>query len=208
MDDEIYQQGDPVPDETGASGVNKTTAKQVIDPAVAADAKSILSTVVPRGTGHLAQTGDPTWGKTGTTDDNGDAWFCGATPGDHRLRVGWVPRHGDPDGDRVRRRPGRRRDLPGPDLLPSRRAYDSVRPRTTTTSEEAEATADPAVDGTTPSTPPSATTPADRRRAERAPGAAEPAPPSRSRRRRAGRRPAAAAPRRRRRRQRAAASPG
>ena len=25
------------------------------------------------------QTGEPTWGKTGTTDDNGDAWFCGAT---------------------------------------------------------------------------------------------------------------------------------
>ena len=24
-------------------------------------------------------TGEPTWGKTGTTDDNGDAWFCGAT---------------------------------------------------------------------------------------------------------------------------------
>ena len=78
--DECYQQGDPVPDETGASGVNKTTAKPVMDPAVASEAKSILSTVVSDGTGHLAQTGDPTWGKTGTTDDNGDAWFCGATP--------------------------------------------------------------------------------------------------------------------------------
>jgi penicillin-binding protein 1A len=64
----------------GTSGVNKTTAKQVVDPAVAAETKSILSTVVSSGTGHLAQTGDPTWGKTGTTDDNGDAWFCGATP--------------------------------------------------------------------------------------------------------------------------------
>jgi penicillin-binding protein 1A len=77
---DCYQQGDPVPDETGASGVNKTTAKPVIDPAVADEARSILSTVVSSGTGHLAETGDPTWGKTGTTDDNGDAWFCGATP--------------------------------------------------------------------------------------------------------------------------------
>ena len=52
----------------------------MIDPGVASEAKSILSTVVSSGTGRLAQTGDPTWGKTGTTDDNGDAWFCGATP--------------------------------------------------------------------------------------------------------------------------------
>ena len=26
-----------------------------------------------------AQTGDPGWGKTGTTENNGDAWFVGAT---------------------------------------------------------------------------------------------------------------------------------
>ena len=35
--------------------------------------------MVSSGTGENAQTGEPTWGKTGTTDDNGDAWFCGAT---------------------------------------------------------------------------------------------------------------------------------
>ena len=40
----------------------------------------MLSTVVTSGTGQRAQNGEPTWGKTGTTDDNGDAWFCGATP--------------------------------------------------------------------------------------------------------------------------------
>jgi len=77
---DCYQQGDPVPDQTGASGVNKLVAKQVIDPGVAQTAKDVLATVVSSGTGHLAQNGDPTWGKTGTTDDNGDAWFCGATP--------------------------------------------------------------------------------------------------------------------------------
>ena len=72
--------GEPVPDQTGASGVNELVAKQVIDPAVAATAKDVLSTVVTSGTGQRAQNGEPTWGKTGTTDDNGDAWFCGATP--------------------------------------------------------------------------------------------------------------------------------
>ncbi len=79
LDGEQYGDGDPVADQTGASGENKLVAKQVIDPEVAAEAKSILTTVVTSGTGTNAQTGEATWGKTGTTDDNGDAWFCGAT---------------------------------------------------------------------------------------------------------------------------------
>ncbi len=41
-------------------------------------------------------------------------------PGHHRLRLGRLSRHGHPDGDRVRRRPGRRRHLPGADLLADR----------------------------------------------------------------------------------------
>ena len=80
-DGEPYDFGDgpPVSDQTGASGENETIAKQVVDPTVAATAKDVLSTVVTSGTGENAQTGESTWGKTGTTDDNGDAWFCGAT---------------------------------------------------------------------------------------------------------------------------------
>jgi penicillin-binding protein 1A len=78
-DGETYEDGGLVPDETGADGKNETISKQVIDPGVAATAKDVLATVVSSGTGTNAQTGDPTWGKTGTTDDNGDAWFCGAT---------------------------------------------------------------------------------------------------------------------------------
>ena len=35
--------------------------------------------MVTSGTGKRAQTGHTLWGKTGTTDNNGDAWFCGAT---------------------------------------------------------------------------------------------------------------------------------
>ena len=69
-----------MPDQTGASGKNEVVSKQVIDPAGARRRRTRSSTtVVTSGTGENAQTGDPTWGKTGTTDDNGDAWFCGAT---------------------------------------------------------------------------------------------------------------------------------
>jgi penicillin-binding protein 1A len=78
-DGDAYNEGEPVKDQTGASGENEVVAKQVIDPAVAATVKDVLSTVVSSGTGRNAATGEPTWGKTGTTDDNGDAWFCGAT---------------------------------------------------------------------------------------------------------------------------------
>jgi penicillin-binding protein 1A len=74
-----YQDGKPVPDQTGASGVNEPVTKQVLDPSVATTAKGVLSTVITSGTGKRAQTGHTLWGKTGTTDNNGDAWFCGAT---------------------------------------------------------------------------------------------------------------------------------
>ena len=43
--------GDPVPTNDGESGENKVETKQVIDPAVARSAKSILHTVVSSGTG-------------------------------------------------------------------------------------------------------------------------------------------------------------
>ncbi len=74
------QGGDPVEDKDGNSGVNETTRDQVISPETADTAVTTLTSVVTSGTGKNAQTGEPTWGKTGTTDDNGDAWFCGATP--------------------------------------------------------------------------------------------------------------------------------
>src|SRR5262249_50717344 len=45
---------------------------------VAEQAKSILETVVSSGTGVNADIGaEGQWGKTGTTEENGDAWFCG-----------------------------------------------------------------------------------------------------------------------------------
>ena len=74
------QGGEPVQDKTGETGVNESVRDQVISAETADTAVSTLTSVVTSGTGKRAITGEPTWGKTGTTDDNGDAWFCGATP--------------------------------------------------------------------------------------------------------------------------------
>jgi penicillin-binding protein 1A len=71
--------GHLVEPDNGASGLNETRTSQVIPATVAQTTKSILQTVVASGTGTHAQTGGYVWGKTGTTTDNGDAWFCGAT---------------------------------------------------------------------------------------------------------------------------------
>ncbi len=61
-------------------GDNSVTHDQVISPSTAHEAKSILETVVTSGTGVHANIGAPgQWGKTGTTENNADAWFCGAT---------------------------------------------------------------------------------------------------------------------------------
>jgi penicillin-binding protein 1A len=60
-------------------GDNEIISTGVMDPEVAQTAKSILSTVVTSGTGTNANIGDDSqWGKTGTTEDNTNAWFCGA----------------------------------------------------------------------------------------------------------------------------------
>lgn len=55
--------------------------KQVIDPRTAYQITSILEGVVQRGTGKsLKSLGRPIAGKTGTTNDEKDAWFIGYTP--------------------------------------------------------------------------------------------------------------------------------
>jgi penicillin-binding protein 1A len=56
---------------------NKTKHVREIPESVATTTKSILSEVVSEGTGRRAEVGVPQFGKTGTTDNNGDAWFCG-----------------------------------------------------------------------------------------------------------------------------------
>lgn len=76
------------------------TGQEVIAPSAAIDTIEAMKVVVARGTGRKARLNvdapakcseDPlvpckavpyvTWGKTGTTDDNADAWFCGGAGG-------------------------------------------------------------------------------------------------------------------------------
>jgi penicillin-binding protein 1A len=71
-------------------GDNDSTHKQVFDQANAEEEKSILETVVSTGTGTHAQIGaEGQWGKTGTTENNADAWFCGGVQNEVTACV-WV----------------------------------------------------------------------------------------------------------------------
>lgn len=71
-------------------GDNDSTHEQVIDEGVATEAKRILESVVSTGTGTNAQIdAEGLWGKTGTTENNGDAWFCGGIS-DEATACVWV----------------------------------------------------------------------------------------------------------------------
>jgi penicillin-binding protein 1A len=59
---------------------NNSIKTRVMPQSVADTTKSLLQNVISAGTGTNAQgVSSYEWGKTGTTDNNGDAWFCGAT---------------------------------------------------------------------------------------------------------------------------------
>jgi penicillin-binding protein 1A len=75
-----YTQVEDQDGHTIKGGDNDSTHEQVLTESTATEAKSILETVVSSGTGTHANIGaSGQWGKTGTTENNGDAWFCGAT---------------------------------------------------------------------------------------------------------------------------------
>ncbi|MGI8422125.1 MAG: PBP1A family penicillin-binding protein, partial [Gaiellaceae bacterium] len=60
---------------------NRVVPRQKLSPAVDAELTSILTDVVRSGTGtHAALPDRPVAGKTGTTENYGDAWFVGYTP--------------------------------------------------------------------------------------------------------------------------------
>jgi penicillin-binding protein 1A len=60
---------------------NHTTSKSVLDPAIANETVGIMTTVISQGTGRRAALGPGQFaaGKTGTTENSGDAWFVGFT---------------------------------------------------------------------------------------------------------------------------------
>jgi penicillin-binding protein 1A len=62
--------------------------RRVISDGVAYEVTKILEQNVLYGTGTRASIGRPTAGKTGTTDNHSDAWFCGYTP--NLTTVVWV----------------------------------------------------------------------------------------------------------------------
>jgi penicillin-binding protein 1A len=66
---------------TGRVSENRPLARPTMTPEQADLLTSILQRVVTQGTGRRAALADrPTAGKTGTTDNYGDAWFVGYTP--------------------------------------------------------------------------------------------------------------------------------
>ncbi len=71
-------------------GDNDSLHEQVFQQGTIEEAKRIMETVVAKGTGTHAQIGaEGQWGKTGTTENNGDAWFCGGIS-DEATACVWV----------------------------------------------------------------------------------------------------------------------
>jgi penicillin-binding protein 1A len=70
----------PGGEEDTDAGWGKAKRKRVVPDGVAYAVTKILEQNMLAGTGTGAYFGRPAAGKTGTTDDHADAWFCGYTP--------------------------------------------------------------------------------------------------------------------------------
>lgn len=82
---EVTKNGKPI-----KGGENKPIHHQVFNEETVEEQKSIMETVVSEGTGTAANTGAAEeWGKTGTTEEEGDAWFCGGVASEVTACV-WV----------------------------------------------------------------------------------------------------------------------
>ncbi|MCZ7530988.1 MAG: PBP1A family penicillin-binding protein [Acidimicrobiia bacterium] len=84
------------------------SSERVLDEAVASEVTDVLRQVPERGTAVNARIGRPIAGKTGTTEEEGDAWFVGYTP--ELVTAVWV---GFPDAPARWCRP--RRGPPSPE---------------------------------------------------------------------------------------------
>jgi penicillin-binding protein 1A len=85
-----YTQVENPEGDTIKEGDNDSLHEQVFEEETVETAKSMLESVVTAGTGTNAQIGvEDVWGKTGTTENNGDAWFCGGIA-DEATACVWV----------------------------------------------------------------------------------------------------------------------
>lgn len=76
-----------------------TIRKNMLDPGICEDIDGYLRAVITSGTGTKAKIVENARGKTGTTQDNRDAWFCGYT--DKLIGIGWIANEKlDPSGKR------------------------------------------------------------------------------------------------------------
>jgi penicillin-binding protein 1A len=72
----------------GGDETNELLTERVFDEEIAIEAQTLLAGVLESGTATAAQIGVPAWGKTGTTENYGDAWFVGST--DQCTTAVWV----------------------------------------------------------------------------------------------------------------------
>ena len=80
-----------------ASRPTRWVEEQVFPAKVGQVAKDMLRQVVTSGTGEAAQVGDEViWGKTGTTENYGDAWFAGGNDDLDGRRLGRLRRPDSP----------------------------------------------------------------------------------------------------------------
>ncbi|MDP9067460.1 MAG: transglycosylase domain-containing protein [Actinomycetota bacterium] len=98
--------GYSAPDKMRCKNTVDTTPEQVIDPNTVDVLTQSLEGVIEFGTGTAAQIGRPVAGKTGTTQDNRDAWFAGYTP--QLATVVWMGYPIEPGRDK---KPGTKDDL-------------------------------------------------------------------------------------------------
>jgi penicillin-binding protein 1A len=78
--EKITRKDKPVTLPTGEKAVNRVREKRILDPKVVSTVTSLLQGVVKNGTGTRAAVPDTfVAGKTGTTENYGDAWFVGWT---------------------------------------------------------------------------------------------------------------------------------
>ena len=82
-------------DEDADAGWGVPEQRRVIPDWVASEVTRILAENIQGGTGTGAQFGRPAAGKTGTTENHADAWFCGYTP--NLASAVWI---GFPEGQR------------------------------------------------------------------------------------------------------------